>query len=98
MTDEDKFVSYDLIEAIKSFPIHSEIKHCGSTFSVSPFDIYTVCPNCGTQIKLRSLSGAAELEDVFDAAFEWMAHPTAKEHFEKRQKEIIEDTDKDSVS
>jgi hypothetical protein len=98
MTDEDKFVSYELIKVIKSFPIQREIKHCDSTFTTSPFDFYAVCPECKVRMKVWSFSGVAELEDAFDAVFEWVAHPKAKEHFEKRQKEIIEDTDKDSVS
>jgi hypothetical protein len=98
MTDEDKFVPYELIKTIKSFPVQREIKHCDSTFTASPFDFYAICPECEVRMKVRSFSGVAELEDVFDAVFEWMAHPKAKEHFEKRQKEIIKDTDKDSVS
>jgi hypothetical protein len=32
-------------------------------------------------------------EDVFNAVFEWLAQPDAAEHFQKRQKEIIEDLD-----
>ena len=93
MTDKDKLVSYELIEAIKSFSVQRKVNHCNSIFTVSPFDFYAVCPKCEIRMKVRSSSGVAELEDVFDAVFEWMAHPKAKEYFEKRQKEIIEDTD-----
>lgn len=93
MTDKDKFVSYELIEAIKYFPVQREINHCDLTFSISPFDIYAVCPSCETKIKIRSNSGMTELEDVFDAVFEWLNQPYAEEHFQKRQKEIIEDSD-----
>ena len=91
MTDEDKFVSFELIEAIKSFPVQREIKHCDSTFTVSPFNFYAVCPKCEIRMKVRSFSGAAELEDVFDAVLEWLSEPKAKMHFEKRQEEIVED-------
>ena len=62
----------DLVEAIRSFPAERIVEHCGTTWSVSPFDIYADCPHCSARIKVRSFSGCVEIEDVFDAVFEWM--------------------------
>jgi hypothetical protein len=75
MTDEDRLVSYELIEAINAFPIQREIKHCDSSLSVTPFDFYAVYPKFETEMKLGLFSGVTELEDVFDTVFEWLAHP-----------------------
>jgi hypothetical protein len=88
-----RFVSSDLIAAIRSFPTDRKVEHCNSIFSVSPFDLYGICPACKSKIKLRSFSGVYELEDVFDAVFEWLINPDALKYFAKRQKEIIEDID-----
>jgi len=93
MTAEDELISEKLIDAIRAFPVQKKIRHCDSVFAVSPFDLYAVCPGCQSEIKVRSFSESAELEDVFDAFFEWMVHPRAKESFRKRQKELIEDID-----
>ena len=41
------------------------------------------------RMKLRSFSGCAEIEDVFDAVFEWMSRPEAQELARRRQ-EILE--------
>lgn len=87
------YVSDDLIKAIQSFPVSKEVKHCNTVFSVSPFDIYGTCPQCKTKIKLMSFSGNYQLEDVFDAVFEWLIKPEVQKLFEKRQREIIEDRD-----
>jgi hypothetical protein len=56
--------------------------------AVSPCDIYAQCPQCGCRIKLRSFSAIPEIEDVFDAVFEWMNQPGALE-LAKRRLEII---------
>jgi hypothetical protein len=85
------FVSDDLIQTIKSFPVMRQVTHCDSTFFVSPFDFYGVCPQCKSKIKLRSFSANYELEDVFDTVFEWLINPKAQEIFKKRQAEIQED-------
>jgi hypothetical protein len=45
------------------------------------------------QIKLRSFSGANEIEDLFDAVFEWMKDPVARQAAESRQRQI--DTEND---
>jgi len=86
-------LSTDLIEAIRSFPPRREVEHCGSRFAVSPFDIYAVCPGCGTQLKVRALSAVPEMEDVFDAVFEWMNSSAGREAAARRQREIAEDSD-----
>ena len=83
----------DVIEAIHSLPARREVEHCGSTFAVSPFDIYAVCPRCGTRIKLRALAAVTEIEDLFDAVFEWMITPAGREAAERRLQEIAADSE-----
>jgi hypothetical protein len=78
-------VTADLIEAIRSFPVEREVEHCGTRFVVAPFDFYANCPQCGTRFKVRSFSGVGEIEDVFDAVFEWMNQPTAEVAAERRR-------------
>jgi len=82
-----------LIEAIKSLPLRREIEHCGSKLVVSPFDIYTTCPQCGARIKLRSFTAYFEVEDVFDAVFEWMSQPGTQELVRSRREAIAQDRD-----
>src|SRR5437588_8855010 len=84
-------IPLDLIEVIKSFPLRREVAHCGSTFEVSPFDIYADCPRCKAQIKTRSFSAGSEIEDVFDAVFEWMNQPGAEEVVRRRRQAISEE-------
>src|SRR2546430_129183 len=86
-------VSSSLIDAIRSFPLEREVEHCGSKFVVSAFDIYATCPRCGNRIKLRSFSAVPELEDVFDAVFEWLLQPGARELAKRRQQAIEADQD-----
>ena len=81
-------ISDELLDAIRAFPIYRETEHCGVRFVVSPFDIYTTCPECGTRIKLRSFSANHELEDVFDAVFEWMNGLKCEEGV-RRRREIL---------
>jgi hypothetical protein len=88
-----RFVESEMIEVIQSFPTHREVKHCNTTFSVSPFDFYGVCPICKSEIKLRASSALYEIEDLFDAVFEWLINPEAEKAFRKRQEEIIKDID-----
>jgi hypothetical protein len=66
-----------LLEAIRSFPLKREVEHCGVRLVVPPFDLYAECPQCGTRIKVRAFSATEEIEDVFDAVFEWMNQPMA---------------------
>lgn len=86
-------ITSDLIDAVKTFPMAREVHHCGQTFHISPFDIYAVCPSCRAQIKVRSFSAAPELEDLFDAIFEWMTQPGAAELARQRQEVIAADKD-----
>jgi hypothetical protein len=86
-------ISPDLIGAIKALPHHRDMHHCGATFSVSPFDIYATCPHCGQQLNVRSFSAGTELEDVFDAVFEWMLHEDGDDLARQRQKAIRDDLD-----
>ncbi len=84
-------VTSELIDAIRSLPVLRETKHCNTTFSVSAFDFYAHCPDCGARIKLRSFSALPEIEDVFDAVFEWMNNPEAQQLATRRQQLIAED-------
>lgn len=86
-------LSHDLVEAIAAFPVRRDVSHCGTTFPVSPLEIYATCPVCKTRIKVRSFTGAPELEDVFDAVITWMLQPGADEVVERRQAEIAADSD-----
>lgn len=83
----------DLIESIEAFPLHREVNHCGTSFQVSPFDIYADCPHCGRRIKVRSFTAGSEIEDVFDAVFAWMNQPRAEELVRRRQQVIRQDQD-----
>src|SRR5712692_10487981 len=82
-----------LLEAIRSFPLEREVEHCGIRITVPAFDIYAECPQCGARIKQRSFSGTEEIEDVFDAIFEWMNRPMAQEVVKRRLTALEEETD-----
>jgi hypothetical protein len=82
-----------LIEAIRSLPAQREVTHCGVSFTVSPFEIYADCPRCGTRIKVRSFSAVTEVEDLFDAVFEWIDRAHADELVQRRQAVLREDRD-----
>ncbi len=84
-------ISEALIEAIRSFPAHRDVEHCGVHFEADPFGVYATCPRCGARIKLRSYSGTTEIEDVFDAVFGWMAQPGAADAAKRRQVALMED-------
>jgi len=94
-TDAPTDISPELIEAIRSFPVERETEHCNQKFQVSPFDFYATCPQCGTRFKLRSFSAVTEIEDVFDAVFEWMNEPAASVAAERRRAEIAADDEGD---
>lgn len=83
----------DLIDAVRNFPTHRNVTHCGSTFSVPPFEHYANCPQCGERFKLRSFSAHQEIEDVFDAVFEWMNDPKAEAIAQERRRVIQQDDD-----
>ena len=61
--------------------------------TVPPFDLYAECPQCGARIKVRSFSGTEEIEDVFDAVFEWMNRPMALEVVQRRLEALAEESD-----
>ena len=82
-----------LLDAIRSFPVEREVEHCGVRIVISPFDIYADCPQCGSRIKVRSFSSHEEIEDIFDAVFEWLLDPKAQELSKHRQQVIEEDLD-----
>lgn len=84
-------ISEELLEAIRTLPAQREIEHCGTAFAVDPFEFYVECPRCHAKIKVRSFSGVGEVEDVFDAVFEWMKQPGAQEAAARRQKALEED-------
>jgi hypothetical protein len=83
----------DLIEAVRTFPHERIVEHCGVKIVASPFDFYATCPHCGTRIKLRAFSAGSEVEDIFDAVFEWMNQPGAAELARHRQQAIEADRD-----
>ena len=84
-------ITEGLLEAIRSLPLQRVVEHCGTQVSVSPFDLYANCPWCGARIKVRSFSAGAELEDVFDAVFEWANQPGAQNLALRRQEMLRED-------
>jgi hypothetical protein len=86
-------ISPELVDAIRSFPLERTIPHCGGSVTASPFDFYVECPECGAQIKTRSFSSVTEIEDVFDAVFEWMSQPGAQNLVARRQEAIRENED-----
>jgi hypothetical protein len=88
-------IPWELVEAIKAFPLRREVAHCGKTFTVAPFEFYADCPECGRRIKVRACSGVTEIEEVFDAVFEWMNQPQARELAQNRQQIIEADGDSD---
>ena len=88
------FVSRELIDAIKQFPVKTDVEHCGHTFQVSSLDFNAPCPRCFTEVKLRSFSGDHEFPAVFDAVIEWMLrNPGAEEMFDERKATIRDDLD-----
>lgn len=80
-----------LLEAIRSLPREREVEHCGRKWVVSPFEFYAPCPDCGTRLKVRSFSAVPEVEDVFDAVFEWMNQPGAADLAQQRREAIRAD-------
>ena len=81
----------ELLETIRDFPVERKVEHCGAEFAAAPFDFYAECPRCGTRLKLRSFSATLEIEDVFDALFEWMNQPGALESARRRQMALAEE-------
>jgi hypothetical protein len=88
---DDLGISEDLLDAVRSLPAEREVEHCGAGFKVSTFDFYAECPHCGSRLKLRSLSGVPEVEDVFDAVFERLNDTAARRVAERRRQAIQDD-------
>ena len=82
-----------LLQAIRAMPREKCVDHCGRRWTVSPFDFNATCPVCGTRLKLRSFSSGGELEDVFDAVFEWMNQPGREELIARRRQGLAEEED-----
>jgi hypothetical protein len=80
-----------LLEAIRSFPVQREVEHCSNRMTVSPFDFYAACPRCSQRIKVRSFSAGDEIEDIFDAVFDWMNQPLAEEASLRRRETLARD-------
>lgn len=78
-------IGSDLIEAIRAFPVRREIEHCGARITVAPFEFYATCPHCGSRLKVRSYAATPEIEDIFDAVFEWMNQEGAQEAAQHRR-------------
>lgn len=91
--NQDIEIPGDLVEHIEAFPLYRVITHCGETFQVSSFDIYADCPRCGKRIKVRSFGASTEIEDIFDAVFEWMNQPGAEQVVRRRQQILQQDQD-----
>jgi alkylhydroperoxidase family enzyme len=53
--------------------------------AVAPFDYYATCPHCNARVKVRSYAASPEIEDVFDAVFEWMNQDGARDVAERRR-------------
>jgi hypothetical protein len=85
-------ISVAFLQSLRDFPLAREVEHCGESFSVAPFDHYATCPRCGARIKVRSFSGGAELEDVFDAVFEWLNRPQAERIARDRRAVLSEES------
>ncbi|MGH7128463.1 MAG: hypothetical protein ACREIV_07825 [Planctomycetaceae bacterium] len=93
MTKTSLDVPYTVLEMVRSFPVHRTVEHCGAEITVLPFDFYAECPQCGSRLKLRGFSAGTELEDLFDAVFEWMNQPGAEAVAERRRRRIADDND-----
>jgi hypothetical protein len=85
-----------LLDAIRSYPTTRKVLHCGKSFQISPFEIYAICPVCREKIKVRSFTAFTEIEDVFDAVFEWMMSSDTSQLVKERQK-TIENEARDSI-
>jgi len=85
-------ISEELLDVIRSFPVQRDIEHCGVRILVDPFAFYAECPRCRTRIKVRSFAAAPEIEDVFDAVFEWMNRPNAEQVANQRRLDLANES------
>jgi hypothetical protein len=86
-------VSLDLLESIRRYPVEREVSHCGVQWTVPALEFYSICPKCKQPVKLRSYAATAELEDVFDAVFEWMNQPQAEAIANRRRQTLAAEDD-----
>jgi hypothetical protein len=84
-------ISPELVEAVERFPTARVVAHCGQSFPISPFDLYATCPSCGARFKVRAFSAHPELEDLFDAFFQWLQTPDAARLAAQRQQVLQEE-------
>jgi hypothetical protein len=89
----DPEVPRGLIDAILAKSPWREVLHCGVTKRISTFDIYFECDVCGEEVKVRAMSGVEDVEDVFDAVFQWALDPDAASVMKARQADIRDDID-----
>src|SRR4030095_4046665 len=88
-------IPYRLLEMIRGFPLAREVTPCGSTFEVSWFDYYAICPKCSTRLRVRGLSGNVDLEGLIDSVLEWIETNHADEVVRKRRAEIREGVERE---
>jgi len=93
MSEREIDLPVGLIDLIRNSPVSRSVTHCGTCFEVPLFDIYADCPQCSARIKVRSFSAIHEVEDLFDAVFEWSLKPGANELMQKRRREIADEMD-----
>jgi ribosomal protein L37E len=65
----------DVVDAIAHLPHYREVecRRCGHKQQEYILVIQTQCANCGTATKLRRYAAlGSEIEDVIDAALEWL--------------------------
>ena len=91
MSKEEVHLPIGLVDLIKGTPVYRRVAHCNTSFEVPFFDIYADCPKCNARVKVRSLSACEDVEDVFDAVFQWSLKPGAAEVMKKRVQEIADD-------
>ena len=87
-------LSHQLLQAIAAFPLERDVQcfNCDQLISISPFEFYAECPRCNAKRKVKSMSGVTELEDVFDAVFQWLDQPRALAIMEHRQRVMRDDS------
>ena len=84
MMTQPNEITESLLDAIRGFPAMRDFEHCGTPQKISSFAIYARCSRCGMEVKTRAFSGVLEIEDVFDAVFEWMTDPANRSVAEER--------------
>jgi hypothetical protein len=83
-------VSWDLVEYLRRFPTERSVQRCDTDRSRARilFELSEVRRND----QLRPFGGT-EIEDLFDAVFEWMNQPGAESIVRRRREAIAEHAD-----